>query len=267
MSETPTSKSTARSFPVIRRVEVNAVARWLRGGWQDFRRGGLASLFYGFCFAACGWLMLLVIAKAYALFAGLTTGFLLLGPFLTMGMYDLSRQIERGEPPRLAPSLATWRPNLSNVGLFAALLTIVMLIWARSSLVLFALFFSGGFPSFADVVRAVVSFEQPEFTIIYFAVGGFFAALVFCISVIAVPLMVDRKTDAVTAAIASLVACGRNPGPMLLWAACIAFVAVIGFATLFVGLIVTMPVVGHTTWHAFRDMVAAEVPLVEADAS
>ncbi|MBL8415297.1 MAG: DUF2189 domain-containing protein [Propionivibrio sp.] len=263
MSETPASESTASSFPVIRRVEVNAVPRWLRGGWQDFRRGGRASLFYGVSFAASGWLMLLVFAKAYALFAGLATGFLLLGPFLTMGMYDLSRQIERGEPPRLAPSLATWRPNLANVGLFAALLVVVMLIWARASIVIFALLFAGGFPSFAEVVLAVVSFEQPEFTIVYFAVGGFFAALVFCISVIAVPLMVERKTDAVTAAIASLIACARNPGPMLLWAACIALLAVIGFATFFIGLIVTMPVVGHTTWHAFRDMVAADVPPVE----
>jgi len=84
--------------------------------------------------------------------------------------------------------------------------------------------------------------------------------------VIAVPLMVERKTDAVTAAIASLIACTRNPGPMVLWAACIALLAVVGFATLFVGLIVTMPVVGHTTWHAFRDMVAADVPPVESAA-
>lgn len=81
------------------------------------------------------------------------------------------------------------------------------------------------------------TFEQPDFALVYFAVGGFFATFVFAISVIAVPLMFDRKTDAVTATIASLVACSRNPVPLLLWAACIAVLAGIGFAT-FVGLIV-----------------------------
>ena len=72
---------------------------------------------------------------------------------------------------------------------------------------------------------------------------------------IALPLMLDRKTDAITAAIASLVACGRNPGPMLLWAACIVVLVGVGFANFFFGLIATMPLVGHATWHAYRDLV------------
>ncbi len=258
-NDTPAGENPPSRFPVIRRVETGAVAGWLRAGWLDFRRGGRASLFYGACFAVAGWLLQVVFAKAYALFAGLTTGFLLLGPFLAMGLYHLSRRLELGEPPELAPSLAAWRSNLANVGLFAALLVVVLLVWARASIVIFALFFDGGLPTFADVVRTVLTFEQPVFALVYFAVGGFFAAFVFAISVIAVPLMLERRTDAVTAAIASLVACGRNPLPMLLWAACIVLLVGIGFATLFVGLVVTMPVVGHATWHAYRGMVEAEV--------
>lgn len=245
-------------FPVIRRVEAGAIADWLSAGWRDLRRGGLASLFYGACFAAAGGLMQVVFAQAYALFAGLATGFLLLGPFLAMGLYELSRQRELGMTPRLAPSLAAWRSNLTNVGLFAALLVIVLLVWARASIVIFALFFMGGLPTFADVVRTVLTFEQPVFALVYFAVGGFFAVFVFAISVVAVPLMLERRTDAVSAAIASLVACGRNPGPMLLWAACIVLLVGIGFATFFVGLIVTMPLVGHATWHAYRALVVTE---------
>ena len=253
MSENDTPASR---FPVIRRVEANAIAGWLHAGWQDFRQGGMASLFYGACFATAGWLMQAVFAQAYALFAGLTTGFLLLGPFLALGLYDLSRRIERGEAPRLVPSLAAWRPNLANVGLFAALLAVVLLVWARASIVVFALFFTGGLPTFADVVRTVITFEQADFALVYFAVGGFFASFVFAISVIAVPLMLDRRTDAVTAAIASLVACIRNPGTMLAWATCIVVLVGIGFATLFVGLVVTMPLIGHATWHAYRGVVA-----------
>lgn len=242
-------------FPVIRRIDAGAIAGCLRAGWRDVRRGGRASLFYGACFAAAGWLMQYVFAQAYALFAGLATGFLLLGPFLAMGLYDLSRQLERGGEARLAKSLAAWRSNLTNVGLFAALLVVVLLVWARASIVIFALFFMGGLPTFADVVRTVLTFEQPVFALVYFAVGGFFAVFVFAISVVAVPLMLERQTDAVTAAIASLIACARNPGAMLLWAACIVVLVGIGFATFFVGLVVTMPLVGHATWHAYRALV------------
>jgi len=257
-NDAPASEDAASRFPVIRRIGFSAVGGWLRAGWRDFRLAGLASIFYGVCFASAGWLMQAVFAKAYALFAGLTTGFLLLGPFLTLGLYDLSRRIERKDLPELAPSLAAWRPNLANIALFAALLAVVLLVWARASIVIFALFFAGGLPTFADVVRTVLTFEQVDFALVYFAVGGFFAAFVFAISVVTVPLMLDRKTDAVTAAIASLLACGRNPGPILLWAACIAVLAAIGFATAFVGLVFTMPLVGHATWHAYRDLVAAD---------
>lgn len=258
----PEPAAAASRFPEIRRVPLGAVARWLQGGWRDFRRSGSASLFYGVCYCAAGWLTHVVFAKAYALFAGLTTGFLLLGPFLALGLYDLSRQMEEHERPRLARSLAAWRPNLANVGLFAALLAIVLLVWARASIVVFALFFTGGLPTFGDVVHTVLTFEQPDFAIVYFAVGGFFAAFVFAISVIAMPLMLDRRTDAVTAAIASLLACGRNPGPLLLWALAIVLLVSVGFATMFLGLMLVMPLVGHATWYAYRDIVAvAQEPL------
>ena len=263
-SATPASENPVSRFPVIRQIEVSALGGWLRAGLSDLRRGGFASLFYGSCFAVAGWLMYFVFSEAYALFAGLTTGFLLLGPFLALGLYDLSRRIETGAPPRLGPTLAAWRSNLPNVGVYAAVLAVVLLIWARASIIVFALFFSGGLPSFLDVVHTVLTFEQPDFAIAYFAVGGFFAIFVFSFSMIALPLMLDRRTDGITAAIASLMVCIRNPAPMLLWSACIVLLVGIGFATLFVGLIVTMPLVGHATWHAYRDVIAPEDPVAAA---
>lgn len=258
--ELQSTESLTGAFPVICQVKPSAIINWLHAGVEDTRRGGLSSLFYGVFFAAAGWLMQVVFAEAYGLFAGLTTGFLLLGPFLAMGLYDLSRRMELGEPPKLIPSLTAWRPNILNVGLFAGLLVVVLLIWARASLVIFALFFEGGLPTFTDVVLNVITLKQPTFAIMYFAVGGFFAAFVFAISVVAVPLMADKKTDAITASIASIIACTRNPVTMLLWGFCIVVLVGFGFATNFLGLIITMPIVGHATWHVYRDVVEAKMP-------
>jgi len=256
-NDNPGSESVTNSFPVIRKIKASAIIGWLKAGIKDTRRGGLASLFYGVFFAGAGLLMHTVIIKAYWLLAGLTTGFLLLGPFLAMGLYDLSRRMELGEPPKLAPTLTAWHQNLINVGIFAGVLVVVLLIWARSSMVIFALFFEGALPTFADVVLNVITFKQPIFTLVYFTIGGLFAAFIFAVSVVAIPLMADRNTDAITAAIASLLAVARNPAQMLLWALCIVILVGIGFATSFLGLIITMPIVGHASWHVYRDLVEA----------
>lgn len=247
------------SFPVIRHVKPSNILGWIEAGIQDTRQAGIASMFYGAFFALAGWVMKTVFDEAYGLFPGLATGFLLLGPFLAMGLYDLSRQLEQGTQAKLIPSLTAWRTNMLNVGIFAGVLGVILLIWARASLIIFALYFQDSvFPTLNEVIMSVFTFEQPVFGMVYFAAGGFFAALVFAISVVAIPLMTDRKTDAITAAIASIIACTKNPLTMILWGACIVLLVAIGFATYFVGLVITMPIVGHATWHVYRDIVAEE---------
>lgn len=250
------TESPPSAFPVIRQVKPGAIFNWLSAGITDTRKSGFCSLFYGAFFAIAGWVMQVALSETSGLFSALMTGFLLLGPFLAMGLYDLSRQIELGEQPKLIPSMIAWRQNLLNIGIFAGVLVVVLLIWARASLVIFALFFEKStFPSLADVVMSVISFNQPTFAIVYFAVGGVFAALVFAISVVAVPLMADRKTDAITAAIASIMACLKNPMTMLFWGFCIVLLVGFSFTTKFVGFIIAMPIVGHATWHAYREVV------------
>jgi uncharacterized membrane protein len=248
-------ESPIQSFPVIRQIKASNILNWLKHGISDLRQAKLASLFYGIVFACAGILMHAVLFDASWLLSALTTGFLLIGPFLAMGLYDLSRRMELGEKPALIPTLFSWRSNLMNVGIFAGVLVVILLIWARASLVIFALFFQGGLPTFLEIVQAVITFKQPTFAIAYFAVGGFFAAFVYAVSVVAIPLMADRKTDAITAAIASLLAVTRNFIPMLLWAFTIASMVFIGFATHYIGLIITMPIIGHASWHAYRDLV------------
>jgi uncharacterized membrane protein len=244
-------------LPQIRKVPFDQPVRWLGEGWGDLRRVPVASLAYGVCFAVAGWLMAWVFADAYALFAGLLMGFLLLGPALAMGTYDLSRRLEQGEMPRFRDTVTAWRPNLANIGILAAVLGVLFLLWARASMVVFALFFdTAGLPTFTEVLRAIFAFEQPTFAAIYFGVGGLFAALAFVISVIALPMMLDRKVDAINAALASMAACARNPAAMLVWAACIVSLIVGSLVAGYVGLAMVMPWLGHASWHAYRDLTA-----------
>lgn len=254
----PPTPTRASPFPPIRRVTLGAPLRWLAAGARDFRQAPLPGLFYGACFALMGWLVWLVFRHAYEYTSALTAGFLLVGPFLCTGLYDASRRLQRGETVTLAPTLSAWRSNLGAFSLFALMLTIVMLIWARASLVTFALFFSSGMPTLSNFLARVVSPEHWDFVLTYFAVGGLFASIVFAISVVSVPMMLDRGTDSVVAALTSVRALFENFGPLLLWALLIVVVIGLGFATLFVGLMVAAPIIGHATWHAYRDLVGPQ---------
>lgn len=223
------------------------------------RRAPAASLFYGLVFALMGWLIHVVFSHMVELTSSLTAGFLLLGPFLATGLYDISRCIERGEAPRLASTLTAWRANLGAFSLYALILTIIMLVWARASLVTFALFFSTGMPTLKGFIGQVVSIEHVDFLLTYFAVGALFAAIVFAVSVVSVPMMLDRGTDTVVAALTSVRALFANFVPLTVWALLIVLLVAAGFASLFLGLVIAVPIIGHATWHAYRDLVAEGV--------
>ncbi|MFZ5538211.1 MAG: DUF2189 domain-containing protein [Pseudomonadota bacterium] len=245
-------------FPKIRRVSMSAPLRWITAGWRDFRRAPAASAFYGAAFALMGWLIYFVFSHAYEYTSALTAGFLLVGPFVATGLYDISRRLAHGEPVALRPTLTAWKANVSAFSLFALVLTVILLVWARASLVTFALFFSTGMPTLSGFLRQIVSLEHLDFVLVYLAVGLGFAAIVFAVGVVSVPMMLDRGTDTIVAALTSVRALAENPAPLLFWAVLIVLLIGAGFATLFVGLIVTAPIVGHATWHAYRDLVASD---------
>ncbi len=253
---TPQSLAHAAAiFSAITQVSPAAPFTWLARGFDDLRAAPLASLFYGLAFALMGWAIVFFYGNAYSLTVALIGGFMLLGPALAMGLYGLSRQREAGATPQLRPSLTVWRSNRSNLAIFALVTGVVFLIWARASMVVFAVFYSSGLPTAADFLRELTSFDNIEFVIAYFFIGSLFASFILAISVVAVPLMLDRNADAITAMLLSLATVAKNPLPVLIWAALIVALAGIGFATAFIGLVFTIPLLGHATWHAYRAMI------------
>jgi uncharacterized membrane protein len=253
MSAEPESPTAV--LPAVRRVAATAPFGWLRRGGADLLAHPLPSVFYGACFAAMGWLIAFTFRHAYEYVSALVTGFFLVGPFLAVGLYALSRRRERGEAPRLAPTLAAWAPGAGAIGVFALVLVVLLLVWARASLVVFALFYTGEMPSVAGFLEQVVSLDNLEFLLAYFCVGGCFAVLVFAISVVSVPMMLDRDTDGVTAVLTSLRAFGANVPAMLVWGLAIVVIIGAGFALYFAGLLIAGPLIGHATWHAYRALV------------
>ncbi|HYD94573.1 MAG TPA: DUF2189 domain-containing protein [Noviherbaspirillum sp.] len=243
-------------MPGIRTVGTSAPFRWLAAGLEDMRATRLRASFYGLMFMLMGFAIAAIYETRWQLTMGLTAGFFLIGPFVFCGIYWLSRQRERGEQPDLTGSLSCWKGNPASIGFFAAILTFLMVVWARVSVVIFALFSTRDFPTMQGVIAQIFSMSNMPFVIAWFGVGFVFASIAFAISVVSVPLMLDRKTDTMIALFTSVRVLWQNPVPLYLWAALI--VALIGISLLlsFVPLLLTAPLVGHATWHAYRDLVA-----------
>ncbi|MBK6974442.1 MAG: DUF2189 domain-containing protein [Sterolibacteriaceae bacterium] len=242
-------------FPRVRDIGFGAPFHWLARGLDDLKASPGPSLFYGAGFALMGFLISVVFRHAYAYVSALVSGFLLVGPFVALGLYELSRRHEVGEALHLGPSLTAWHRNAGSIGVYSVIIIVVFLVWARASLVVFALFYTSEMPTVTGFMQQVVSLENIEFVAVYCVVGLLFAAIVFAVSVVSIPLMLDRGQDAVTAMIASTNALFRNFPQLLMWAVLIVALTAVGFATFFLGLIVLMPIIGHATWHAYRDLV------------
>lgn len=247
--------AAALPFPKIRDIPMSSPFRWLGRAWGDLRGCPIPSLFYGFCFAGMGLLVTFVFEHHYQYTSALTSGFMLVAPFFAMGLYEISRRRERGEACELGPTTMVWKRNAGNIGVFALVLMVVFLVWARASLVIFALFYTQELPNLSGFLEQVTALENLEFLVVYFAAGLLFATIVFAVSVVAIPLMLDRNQDAITSMLASVGCLGRNPATLMVWATMIVAITILGFLTFHIGLVIAMPLIGHATWHAYRDLI------------
>ena len=234
-----------------RRLALTDPIKWLRLGWQDFKRAPGSSLWYG------GFLVLLSYAVAfvtwklggYILLLSLMSGFVFIAPALAIGLYSISCQLQHGLKPKIAHCLREGRRHLGNELVYAAILLVIFLLWARAASMVHVFFPVESHPDLADLAL---------FLGVGSAVGSIFAALVFSASAFSLPMMLDRKADTVTTVLTSVNAVLRNKGPMALWAGIIVMSLAISFATAFLGLAILMPVIGYATWHGYRDTIQAD---------
>lgn len=248
-------QTSGEPFSNVQRIPALEPLQWVRKGYQDLRANPMASLFYGLCFVLGGYLLVWVLRESPEYIAGVTTGFLIVGPLLAMGLYQLSRCREQGTPCSLMSTLTVWRNNLGQLSLFGLLLLLIYLVWARAALVVFALFYSGELPGYEDLFAHLLRSDNTGFLLAYLGVASLFALITFSITLVSIPMMLDRGTDAISAALTSTVALLRNPEAMMLWAGIIATLTALGLSTLFLGLLVIGPLLGHATWHAYRALI------------
>ena len=258
-AETPSGqdpKDLAAGLPALRPLRAGDPLRWLAAGWRDFRTCPAIGLFYGACFMAMGWLLMVAFEHAPAYVLALSAGFLLVGPFLCLGLYRASQRLEQGQKPDLGDSLLAWDQRTGTLAIFGFVLLVLEMLWGRASLVVFAVSFDG-MPDFRGSLLALLDPENLGFIVAYVGVGGVFAGLIFAVSVISIPMILDRPTDAISAALTSTRLVFTQPGVMLTWGALITLLIGLGMLPWFAGLLVAGPVIGHGSWHAYRAAVAA----------
>jgi uncharacterized membrane protein len=232
-------------------LDVSAPLRWLKLGWRDLKRAPRQSLTYGTALVIISYIISWVAWELHSvyLFIGLASGFIFIGPVMAIGLYSISCQLQLGLKPRLGYCLREGKRHLGNELVFAVILLVVLLVWARAA-------------SMVHVFYPVTANADWEHFGLFLGVGSLigslFAAIIFMASAFSLPMIMDRKVDVVTAVVTSINAVLRNKKPMALWAALIVVAMAIGFATAFLGLVILMPLIGHATWHAYQETIVAD---------
>lgn len=242
----------------VNMVTVEQPWRWLLRGWQDFQRAGVVSLAFGVAIALLSALLVFGLwqsdLRPYSF--PLAAGFFFIAPLLAVAFYDISRRLELGLPLNIIDIALCWRPRAGQLLTMGLLMMFLHLAWERIAMLIYAGFFGSGaadWEQFVDVI--LFSTKGLPFLIVGTLAGGVLAAIAFAISVVAFPMLLERDCGSLRAMTTSVCATLVNWRVLIGWAALIALFTVAGIATFCIGLIVTMPLIGHASWHAYRDLV------------
>ena len=256
MNETSSNGSAAQAPDSTASIALRTLGfadplRWLQLGWSDFLRSPVIGLFYGTCFVLMDWALLKVFEHAPPYVLGLSGGFLLMGPFLCLGMYRVSQKLELGEKPEFLGSVLAWRTRSSQLAIFGFVLLVLEMLWARATLVVFAVSFDG-MPDFKGSLLALLDPENLSFIIVWAGLGLLFSTLIFAVSVVSIPMILHRQTDAITAGLTSMRLVLTQTAVMMWWAFLILLTVGVAMLPWFAGLLIAGPVLGHASWHAYR---------------
>lgn len=245
--------SVAERFQ-LPQVPVAQCLHWLRLGWRDVRRAPTVALAHGILMALFGLLLWRFAADRFWILAGAFSGFLLVAPVLATGLYVISRAFEQGQRAGFAAVLQIWISGNRRLMLFGALLALAGTGWVLTSAALITLHAPQPVNAPVDFIRHVVLGDGWLFES-WVMLGGLLAAPVFASSVVALPLLLDRPVGVLAAVLTSWRVVIANPIPMAAWAGVILLLTFFGMATALMGLILIMPLLGHASWHAYRDLV------------
>lgn len=264
-------------IPGVRTIAPGQPLHWLALAWRDMTRCGWISFAHGLAFAVFGAVILLLAHDRFWLLAGALSGFLVVAPVLATSLYALSRALERSEKADWRLVLATWlrwrdnhagKPGNDDWCMlqFGLLLALAGTGWVLTSAALITLLAPLPVLTPIDFVRHVVLAPQGFLFELWLALGGVLAAPIFASTAIAMPLLLDRRLSLLQAVLTSWRAVLANPLPMAIWAALVMGFTLLGMASLLLGLVAVIPMLGHASWHAYRELVdATGLPERDAD--
>ncbi len=252
-------------LPPILPIEPDQPLRWLVLGFRDLTHKPWLSLAHGLLMTLIGWAITWLAFDRFWLLVGLVSAFMVGAPVLATSLYAMSRAIERGEPVGLALLVGTWtrwqstRQGQSDaywaLVRFGLLLSLAAIGWVVTSSAFIHLMAPVPIHTPMDFVRHVVASQEHRLFEIWLALGGLMAAPVFASSVVAMPMLLDRRVTVLEAVLTSWKAVLTYPVTMALWAFVLMGFSLLGMLSLYLGLILVVPMLGHASWHAYRDLV------------
>ncbi len=251
------SAVSLRHVPV-RRVAIDDASQWLAAGWRDFRRAPAIALAYGGVLVIAGYVIVLGLHDlgVGSLVPVALAAFFLVAPLLAVGLYDVSRRLERGDAISMGHALRAFRRNARGLGAMGLVLMLSVAAWMQVALLVFMMFFHTSPPPLDDFIYGIVTAPQfLPFLLVGTMAGAAIATVVFAITAVSIPMLLDHDMSAGLAIATSIAAVRENWRTMLGWAATIVLLIGAGFATAFIGLAVTLPLLAFASWHAYRDLV------------